>query len=63
MAFLQINYHSRVLGKATMMNVILPELDTNNNKKEGTSPFYICSTVWVMIYFPGSARLISNVCS
>ncbi|SYW05599.1 putative Acetyl esterase (xynC) [Oenococcus oeni] len=33
MAFLQINYHSHVLGKATMMNVILPELDTNNNNK------------------------------
>ena len=38
MAFLQINYHSRVLGKATMMNVILPELDTNNNKKRRDIP-------------------------
>ncbi|WP_257610186.1 alpha/beta hydrolase, partial [Oenococcus oeni] len=34
MAFLQINYHSHVLGKATMMNVILPELDTNNNNNK-----------------------------
>ncbi len=38
MAFLQINYHSHMLGKATMMNVILPELDTNNNNKRRDIP-------------------------
>ncbi len=30
MAFLQINYYSKALGKGSSMNVILPELDNHN---------------------------------